>query len=110
MFALVLAILFGVVSASAEPWKFGVMSDTQWTCATDLAGTNPNKVAKSIIDQINPQFIKAGVKFVIQVGDLTENGNDADIAERDRGCPAAYRCGNRLLPHARQPRDLCQSG
>jgi len=53
----------------------------QWT-TTDKAGTNPNEVAKSIIDQINPQFIKAGVKFVIQVGDLTENGNDADIAER----------------------------
>ena len=67
---------------SAEPWKFGVMSDTQWTAATDPAGDNPNAVAKSIIDQINPQFIKAGVKFVIQVGDLTENGNDADVAER----------------------------
>jgi hypothetical protein len=69
-------------SASAEPWKFGVMSDTQWTCKDDPAGTNPYAVAKSIIDQINPQFIKAGVKFVIQVGDLTENGNDLDIAER----------------------------
>jgi len=68
--------------ASAEPWKFGVMSDTQWTCAGDPAGDNPNAVAKSIIDRISPQFIKAGVKFVIQVGDLTENGNDADIAER----------------------------
>jgi len=68
--------------AAAEPWKFGVMSDTQWTCAGDPAGANPNAVAKSIVDQINPQFIKAGVKFVIQVGDLTENGNDADIAER----------------------------
>jgi len=82
LFALALAILVAVGPASAEPWKFGVMSDTQWTCATDPAGTNPNAVSKSIIDQINPQFIKEGVKFVIQVGDLTENGNDADIAER----------------------------
>ena len=81
-FAIVLAILVAVGSASAEPWKFGVMGDTQWTCDTDPTGANPNNVSKSIIDQINPQFIKAGVKFVIQVGDLTENGNDADIAER----------------------------
>jgi len=68
-------------------WKFGVMSDTQWTFKTgttpsDPAGKNPNAVSKSIIDQINPQFIQAGVKFVIQVGDLTENGNNADIAQR----------------------------
>jgi hypothetical protein len=80
--ALILATLVSVATASAEPWKFGVMSDTQWTCATDPAGANPNAVSKSIIDQINPQFIKAGVKFVIQVGDLTENGNNADITER----------------------------
>jgi hypothetical protein len=80
--ALALVFLAGAVSVFAEPWKFGVMSDTQWTCATDPDGTNPNAVSKSIIDQINPQFIKEGVKFVIQVGDLTENGNDADIMER----------------------------
>jgi hypothetical protein len=79
--ALILATLMSVGTASAEPWKFGVMSDTQWT-TTDPAGANPNAVSKSIIDQINPQFIKAGVKFVIQVGDLTENGNDADVAQR----------------------------
>ena len=91
VFAFVLAILIAVGSASAEAWKFGVMDDTQWTPSlnnvptitnADPAGTNPNAVSKSIIDQINPQFIKAGVKFVIQVGDLTENGSDADIAVR----------------------------
>jgi hypothetical protein len=78
----VTAVLVSAGSASAEPWKFGVMSDTQWTCPSDPAGKNPNAVAKSIIDQINAQFIEARVRFVIQVGDLTENGNDVDIAER----------------------------
>jgi hypothetical protein len=82
---LALAIAFmlfaGVVTASAQTWKFGVMSDTQWT-TTDPAGTNPNQVSASIIQQINRQFINRGVKFVLQVGDLTENGNDADIAQR----------------------------
>ena len=79
---LALAMFIGAESAFAEPWKFGVMSDTQWTCATDPAGTNPNAVSASIIQQINRQFINHGVKFVIQVGDLTDNGNDADIAVR----------------------------
>ena len=79
--ALALATLFGAVSASAEPWKFGVIDDTQWTCS-DPAGQNSNGVPVSIINQINPQFINAGVKFVVQVGDLTENGNDADEAVR----------------------------
>ena len=31
-----------------------------------------------IIKQINSQFVKAGVKFVIQVGDLVDKEKDAD--------------------------------
>src|SRR5215472_11186234 len=82
--ALALALAAGLANAnvSAEPWKFGVMSDTQWTCANDPASENPNHVSVSIINQINEQFINQGVKFVIQVGDLTDNGNDTDIATR----------------------------
>ena len=79
--AISLVLLIGAVSAHAESWKFGVMSDTQWT-TTDPAGLNPNAVSASVIQQINRQFVNQGVKFVIQVGDLTENGNDADIAQR----------------------------
>jgi hypothetical protein len=78
---LAFAILIGVSSAYAETWRFGVMGDTQWTTA-DPAGENPNNVATSIIQQINRQFINHGVKFVLQVGDLTDEGNDADIAVR----------------------------
>jgi hypothetical protein len=32
------------VQASPNAWSFGVMGDTQWTLATDPAGTNPNGV------------------------------------------------------------------
>ena len=81
LFGLVLAILIAAGSASAEPWKFGVMSDTQWT-TNDPAGTNPNTVPVSIINQINQQFINAGVKFVIQVGDLTDIGEDINEVTR----------------------------
>jgi len=85
-------------SAGAEPWRFAVMSDTQWTAPTDPAGKNPNGVAVSIIDQINKKFIEAGVKFVIQVGDLTENGNDADMATRAAAAEPLYRAGIGFFP------------
>jgi hypothetical protein len=69
MFALILVILIAAGSASAEPWKFGVMSDTQWPNSPD--SKNPN-VAVNVIRHINKEFIKHGVKFVVQVGDLTD--------------------------------------
>lgn len=69
----------------AEPWKFGVMGDTQWT-TTDPAGANPSSVPLSIIGQVNRQFIDAKVKFVIQVGDLTDDGED--VSERTRAAAA----------------------
>ena len=78
---LVLALFLGAVTASAKSWKFGVMGDTQWT-TTDPAGTNPYTVPVSIIDQVDQQFINADVKFVIQVGDLTDDGNDVSEVTR----------------------------
>jgi hypothetical protein len=74
------------------------MSDTQWTPPTDPAGKNPNGVAVSVIDQINQRFIEAGVKFVIQVGDLTENGNDVDIATRAAAAEPLYRASIGFFP------------
>jgi hypothetical protein len=99
LFLLALMLLMFICgSAGAEPWKFGVMSDTQWTAPTDPAEKNPNGVAVSIIDQINEKFIEAGVKFVIQVGDLTEKGNDADIATRAAAAEPLYRAGIGFFP------------
>ena len=81
------------VASTPESWAFGVMGDTQWTCLTDPAGENPNGVAVSIINQVNQEFIKKGVKFVIQVGDLTEHGFDADIAIRATAAKTLYDAG-----------------
>jgi len=83
--AFVFVLFIGVSTAFAAPWKFGVMGDTQWT-TNDPAGTNPYTVPESIIKQVNQQFINAGVKFVIQVGDLTDDGND--ISEVTRAAAA----------------------
>jgi hypothetical protein len=83
---------------STKSWKFGVMGDTQWTIAADPTGNNPNGVSLSIIDQINKQFISKDVKFVIQVGDLTENGQDSDIAVRAAAAEALYSAGIGFFP------------
>ncbi len=85
LFAFALTVLVGVGCASAEPWKFGVMGDTQWT-TTDPANANPYTVPVSIINQVDQQFVNAGVKFVIEVGDLTDDGND--ISEITRAAAA----------------------
>lgn len=74
-FALFVLLQFPA-ALSAAPWKFGVMGDTQWTCA-DPAGRNPGTVPVSIIEQVNRQFIDAGVRFVIQVGDLSDDGRES---------------------------------
>ncbi|MBN1928303.1 MAG: metallophosphoesterase [Chlorobiaceae bacterium] len=68
-------LLSGPAALRAEPWRFGVMGDTQWTAA-DPFGENPSTVPVSIIEQVNRQFIDAGVKFVIQVGDLSDDGRE----------------------------------
>ncbi|MCK9418382.1 MAG: metallophosphoesterase [Nitrospirae bacterium] len=67
---LALVMFFAATSAFAGPWKFGVMSDTQWKANVD--GENPETVAVGIINQLNTQFINHDVKFVIQVGDLVD--------------------------------------
>jgi hypothetical protein len=74
VFMLASALLVGA-AAAAEPWRFGVMADTQWIGNDD--GKNPYTVSADIINQLNQQFINHGVKFVIQVGDLTDKGNKA---------------------------------
>ncbi|MGA2938541.1 MAG: metallophosphoesterase [Syntrophobacteraceae bacterium] len=81
-----------IFAGSATAWKFGVMGDTQWTLhpgnsstetsAEDPSGLNPNSVSVSIIDQVDAQFVDLGVKFVIQVGDLTDCGTTAGIVTR----------------------------
>jgi hypothetical protein len=96
--ALVLTLCIEAAMAWAAPWSFGVMSDTQWTAPSDPAKQNPKGVAVSIINQINQQFIKSGVKFVVQVGDLTENGNDAGIRVRALAAHQLYLSGIGFFP------------
>lgn len=96
--SIVLAALAATpLQALAEKWSFGIMSDTQWTLGTDTA-RNPNSVAKTVIDQLNQQFIDAGVKFVIQDGDLTDNGTNAALDTRSAAAQTLYDNGIGFYP------------
>jgi len=58
---------------SKAAWKFAVMNDTQWTQNDD--GKNPNSTPVDIINRLNQEFINHDVKFVVQVGDLTDDAS-----------------------------------
>lgn len=66
--------------ALAEAWSFGVLGDSQWTKTADAI--NVNTVAVKQIVAANQAFVAAGVKFVMQPGDLGDNGSVASLATR----------------------------
>jgi len=72
-------LCLGAVASAvhAEAWSFGVISDTQQTQSGGL-----NSVATNIIAGVNAQFIARGVDFVVQVGDLGDNGSVASLQTR----------------------------
>jgi hypothetical protein len=87
--ALALALLASASAGAEQPWKFGVMSDTQWIGADD--GGNPNTVSIDIIKALNQQFISQGVKFVVQVGDLVDQtGSTADSVAKTEDTRAVF--------------------
>jgi hypothetical protein len=89
-------LLFGSTSAFAESWKFGVISDTQWTVGDD--GYNPNTVAAWIIKQIDQEFIKQGVDLVIAVGDTVNEGETENIYTRALYAQDLYNAGIGFYP------------
>ena len=88
------------VTAAAEAaspvWSFGVISDTQWTVADD--GFNPNTSAINIIKQVNKQFINAGVKLVVAVGDMVDVGSATNIGTRALYVQDLYNAGIGFYP------------
>ncbi|HEX3019697.1 MAG TPA: metallophosphoesterase [Chitinispirillaceae bacterium] len=78
--ASVMVVLTAFSLPSAETWKFGLMSDTQWK--NNIDGENPNTVSVGIIRQLNKEFIKHDVKLVFQVGDLVDKYSEAAFITR----------------------------
>jgi hypothetical protein len=58
------------------------MADTQWR--RNLDGKNPGTVAVGIIDALNAEFVRHGVRLVIQVGDLVDVECDAPNGNASR--------------------------
>jgi len=106
MFMVLLVVLLGGCGESTSPvaapaptsapWKFGVMADTQWDAPDD--GNNPNSVAVDIINQLNQQFIAAGVRFVVQVGDLSNSGSTYAMDTRALFAQPLYNAGIGFFP------------
>ena len=88
---------FGVAAAPSSAWKMGVMADTQWTGYPD-DGKNPNSDSIDIVQQLNAQFVAQGVKLVVQVGDLTDNGANAALDTRAQFAQALYNAGIGFFP------------
>lgn len=90
------ALIMATSSVSAEPWKFGLMSDTQWK--SNIDGENPNTVAAGIIRQINAEFIRHNVKMVVQVGDLVDVYSSAAFDTRAQGAQELIDAGIGFFP------------
>ncbi len=82
--------------SSSASWSFGVIADTQWTKADD--GYNPNTVAANIIKQVDQQFINAGVKFVVAMGDTVDVGSKVSIDSRALYAQDLYNAGIGFYP------------
>jgi hypothetical protein len=94
--ALLLTLFVGITTASAAPWSFGVMSDTQWPNSPD--SKNPNSDAINVITHLNQEFINKKVKFVVAVGDVTDNGSILALDTRATFAQALYNAGIGFYP------------
>jgi hypothetical protein len=95
--AALLLTMLTAASASAAPWKFGIISDTQWT-TNDPANQNPNTVPASIIKQVNQQLINKGVQFVIAMGDQVDEGSQTNNYTRTLYSQDLYNAGIGFYP------------
>jgi hypothetical protein len=102
LITMILSLIFSSVTFAAgggryktgDAWSFGVNGDTQWTPvdangqSLDPTGQNPDRVSAALARAVDVQFLNAGVKFVIQTGDLTDYAGPglytrAQVAQED---------------------------
>ncbi|WP_303852304.1 metallophosphoesterase [Seleniivibrio woodruffii] len=94
---------------SANAWKFGIISDTQWTKDDD--GENPASCAVDIINALNSSFVEHGVKFVLHVGDLTDDGRNTFTANNTKtGLTYTYSVADAMGIRARYAQELYNNG
>lgn len=93
----------GCFTAQAAPWKFGVLSDTQWVQAGGASapiddGKSPASFPASIIQQVDQEFIRQGAKFVIAVGDTIDGNKQIEIQARSLYAQDLYNAGVGFFP------------
>ena len=108
--AMILLLAFTAIALAqggryqVDPWSFGVHGDTQWYVSGNFNDENPNWVSAGIAGAINEQFIaykntgKYDVKFVLQVGDLTDRAGDAAMYTRADVASSLYNEGIGFFP------------
>ena len=103
LIAMMLVLAFGTLSYAqggryaVNPWSFGVHGDTQWTVDGNLED-NPNYVSAAVIRALNERFLAHNVKFVVQVGDLSDRAGDAALATRAELAQTLYDHGIGFFP------------
>lgn len=99
---------------SDDAWRFAITADTQWTITHDLSWSdddpyyahvnpnyreeNPEYVSVSTIRKLNEAFIAHDVRFVIQLGDLTDRAGDEAIYTHAAARRPLYDAGIGFFP------------
>lgn len=86
----------GWSAAWAAPWTFGILSDTQWRMEND--GQSPNTIPAGIIKQIDREFIRHRVPFVVAVGDTVNKSSKENLNARARYTQGLYNAGIGFFP------------
>jgi len=86
------------IAAGEGVWRFGVMGDTQWRGGGADNGKSPNRVPVEIIRRLNQEFIAKGVKFVVQVGDLTDKRSTESLRTTSKYRQDLYNAGIGFFP------------
>jgi hypothetical protein len=80
----------------AMPWRFAVISDTQWTVPDD--GQSPNSIPAGILKQIHQAFIAHGVRIVVDVGDSVDVSSTPNLDARALYVQDLYNAGIAYYP------------
>lgn len=93
----------GKATAQTAPWKFAVLSDTQWVQAGGATapiddGKSPASFPASMIQQIDQEFLRQGVKLVIAVGDTIDGNKQVEIQARSLYSQDLYNAGVGFFP------------
>lgn len=72
------------------------MADTQWMQEDD--GKSPGSVPVGMINQLNAEFIRHKVAFVVEAGDLTHSGSVRSLDIRATFTQALYNAGIGFFP------------